>query len=313
MPRYHEPVMVGEVLSFLQPQSGQTFIDCTVGGGGHALEIVKRILPDGRLIGLDRDEEAIKAAAEYLSPYSENVILEKGSFGDLREIAGQLGIESVDGALFDLGVSSHQLESPERGFSFRYDAELDMRMDRSQAVTARELVNSLSERRLAELIRTYGEDRWAKRIAKFIVDRRSRSPIRTTFELVQVILAAVPEGARTEHIHPATRTFQALRIVVNREMESLQQGLDAAIGLLSTNGRICVLSYHSLEDRIVKDTFARHAGRCQCPPGLPVCACGAKKSIRILTKRPLLPAESEVRANPRARSAKLRAAEKLGS
>lgn len=311
MPRYHEPVMVSEVLSFLQPQSGQTFIDCTVGGGGHALEIVKRILPDGRLIGLDRDEEAIKAAAEYLSPYSENVILEKGSFGDLQEIAGQLGIETVDGALFDLGVSSHQLESPERGFSFRYDAELDMRMDRSQAVTARELVSSLSERRLAELIRTYGEDRWAKRIAKFIVDRRARKPIRTTFELVQVILAAVPEGARTEHIHPATRTFQALRIVVNREMESLQQGLDAAIGLLSTNGRICVLSYHSLEDRIVKDTFARHAGRCQCPPGLPVCACGAKKNIRILTKRPLLPAESEVRANPRARSAKLRAAEKL--
>ncbi|MCX6374603.1 MAG: 16S rRNA (cytosine(1402)-N(4))-methyltransferase RsmH [Armatimonadetes bacterium] len=313
MPRYHEPVMVGEVLSFLQPQGGQTFIDCTVGGGGHALEIVKRILPDGRLIGLDRDEEAISAAAEYLSPYRENVILEKGSFGDLQEIAGQLGIGTIDGALFDLGVSSHQLESPERGFSFRYDAELDMRMDRSQAVTARELVNSLSERRLAELIRTYGEDRWAKRIAKFIVDRRARKPIRTTFELVQVILAAVPEGARTEHIHPATRTFQALRIAVNREMESLQEGLDAAIGLLSTSGRICVLSYHSLEDRIVKDTFARHAGRCQCPPGLPVCACGAKKNIRILTKRPLLPEESEVRAYPRSRSAKLRAAEKLGS
>jgi len=263
------------------------------------------------LIGLDRDEEAIKAAAEYLSPYSENVILEKGSFGDLQEIAEKLGIGTIDGALFDLGVSSHQLEAPERGFSFRYDAELDMRMDRSQAVTARELVNSLSERRLAELIRTYGEDRWAKRIAKFIVDRRARKPIRTTFDLVQVILAAVPEGARTEHIHPATRTFQALRIVVNREMESLQQGLDAAIGLLSTNGRICVLSYHSLEDRIVKDTFARHAGRCQCPPGLPVCACGAKKNIRILTKRPLTPAESEIRANPRSRSAKLRAAEKL--
>ena len=313
MPRYHEPVMVSEVLSFLQPQSGQTFIDCTVGGGGHALEIVKGILPDGRLIGLDRDEEAISAAAECLSPYSENVILEKGSFGDLGEIAGQLGIETIDGALFDLGVSSHQLEAPERGFSFRYDAELDMRMDRSQGVTARELVNSFSERRLAELIRTYGEDRWAKRIAKFIVDRRARKPIRTTFELSQVVLAAIPEGARTEHIHPATRTFQALRIAVNCEMESLQEGLDAAIELLRANGRICVLSYHSLEDRIVKETFARHAGRCQCPPGLPVCACGAKKNIRILTKRPLTPAESEVHANPRARSAKLRAAEKLGS
>jgi len=303
--------MLPEVLGFLQPQSGQTFIDCTVGGGGHALEIVKRILPDGRLVGIDRDEEALRAAAQYLGPYSENVILEKGNFADLEAIAGRLDIQTVDGVLFDLGVSSRQLESAERGFSFRYDAPLDMRMDTAQAVTARELVNSLSERQLAELIWKFGEERWAKRIAKFIIDRRARRPIRMTSELVEVILAAIPAAARTETIHPATRTFQALRIAVNRELESLQAGLDAAVRLLAQSGRVCVLSYHSLEDRIVKETFARHAGRCMCPSALPVCVCGAERIIKVLTKRPVVPSEDEVRANPRARSARLRAAEKI--
>jgi len=308
---FHKPVMLAEVLSFLQPQSGQTFIDCTIGGGGHALEIVKRILPGGKLVGIDRDEEALRAAAQYLEPYSENVIFEKGNFADLEAIAGGLGIQTVDGVLFDLGVSSRQLESAERGFSFRYDAPLDMRMDTAQAVTARELVNSMSERRLAELIWKFGEERWAKRIAKFIADRRARQPIQTTSELVGIILAAIPAGARTETIHPATRTFQALRIAVNQELESLQAGLDAAIRLLAQSGRACVLSYHSLEDRIVKQAFAKHAGRCVCPSTLPVCACGAKKSIKILTKRPVVPSEDEVCANPRARSARLRAAEKI--
>ena len=311
MPDFHVPVMLAEVLSFLKPQRGQTFLDCTVGGGGHALEIIKRIVPDGKLVGIDRDEEAIHAAVECLSQYSENVILEKGNFSDLEAIAERLGIKAVDGVLLDLGVSSHQLDAAERGFSFRYDAPLDMRMDTSQAVTARELINSLSERRLAELIWKFGEDRWAKRIAKFIVDRRVRRPIQTTSELVEIILAAVPCGARTETIHPATRTFQALRIAVNRELESLQAGLDAAIRLLSPGGRVCILSYHSLEDRIVKEGFAKHAGRCICPPALPGCVCGAEKIIEILTKRPVVPSKAEVQANPRARSARLRAAEKL--
>lgn len=311
MPEFHVPVMVEEVLNFLQPQSGQRFIDCTVGGGGHALEIVKRLLPEGRLVGIDRDEEALRAAADYLGEYSENVILEKGNFADLQAIAERSGMESVEGVLFDLGVSSHQLESAERGFSFRYNAPLDMRMDTAQAVTARELVNSLSERRLAELIWKFGEERWAKRIAKFIVDRRARRPIETTWELAEIIRAAIPERARAEHIHPATKAFQALRIAVNQELESLQAGLDAAVRLLARDGRVCVLSYHSLEDRIVKETFAKHAGRCVCPPGLPVCACGAERRLRILTKRPVVPSEDEVRANPRARSAKLRAAQKL--
>ena len=311
MPCFHEPVMLKEVLDFLQPQSGKTYIDCTVGGGGHALEIVKRILPDGRLIGLDRDEEALIAAAECLSEYRENVILEKANYADLEAVMERLGVRSADGALLDLGVSSRQLESPERGFSFRHDSDLDMRMDRSDRVTAKEIVNAWSERRLSEVIWTYGEERWAKRIAKFIVERRSRRPIRTTRELAEIIMAAVPAGARTERIHPATKSFQAIRIAVNREIESLQAGLDAGIRLLGPGGRVCVLSYHSLEDRVVKETFARHAGRCTCPSGLPICVCGAKKSIRILTKRPLTPTDEEVRVNPRSRSAKLRAAEKL--
>jgi len=311
MPKFHVPVMVAEVLSLLQPRSGGTYIDCTIGGGGHSLGLIERILPNGRLVGIDRDEEALRAAFENLKRYSANLILEKGNFADLEAITEYLGVAEADGVILDLGVSSHQLEAAERGFSFRHDAALDMRMDTAQTVTARELVNSLSERNLAELIWKLGEERWAKRIAKFIVEKRSHRPIETTRELVDVILAAVPVGARSETIHPATKTFQALRISVNRELESLQAGLDAAVRLLAKGGRICVLSYHSLEDRIVKETFARHAGRCTCPSGLPVCACGAERRIKILTRRPMVPSEEEVRANPRSRSARLRAAEKL--
>lgn len=311
MPDFHIPVMLAEVLEYLEPQSGQVFIDCTVGGGGHALEIVKRIVPEGKLIGIDRDEEALRAAADRLKRYSENVILEKGNFAEISAIVERLGIRAADGVLFDLGVSSHQLESAERGFSFRHDAPLDMRMDTGQKITVRELVNTLSEQQLAELIWKLGEERWAKRIAKFIIERRARGPIETTGELVEIILAAIPTGARTETIHPATRTFQAFRIAVNRELESLEKGLDAAISLLAQSGRICVLSYHSLEDRIVKQSFNRHAGKCRCPAGLPVCACGSEKTIKILTRRPVVPSDEEIRANLRARSAKLRAAEKL--
>jgi len=311
MADFHKPVMLAEVLGFLNPQSGGTFIDCTLGGGGHALEIAKRVSPEGKLVGIDQDEEALQVAADYLADYKDNVILENGNFSEIASIARKLDVESVNGILMDLGVSSHQLDAPERGFSFRYDAPLDMRMDKSQPVDAAELVNSLAERNLAEYIFRYGEERWARRIAKFIVDRRGKQPIQTTGELVEIILAAVPSGARQTGIHPATRTFQALRIVVNRELEALEKGLDAAIDLLASGGRICVLSYHSLEDRIVKTAFAKHSGRCTCPSGLPICVCGAAKSINVLTKRPVMPSESEIRGNPRSRSAKLRAAEKV--
>lgn len=311
MDQFHVPVMLEEVINILQPRPGQTFVDCTVGGGGHAKAIVERIIPGGKLIGIDRDADALRTAAELLTEYRENVILEKSDFGNLEAVIKGFGFRTVDGVLFDLGVSSHQLELAERGFSFRYNAPLDMRMDVTQPITARELVNSLSERHLAEMIHKYGDEKWAKRIARSIVERRTIRPIETTLELVDAILAAIPPGAKGGRIHPATRTFQALRIAVNREFESLQAGLKAGIGLLVSGGRLCVLSYHSGEDRIVKDMFARYAGRCTCPPGLPICSCGAEKIIKILTKRPVTPSEDEVRKNPRARSAKLRAAEKL--
>ncbi|MFA6665747.1 MAG: 16S rRNA (cytosine(1402)-N(4))-methyltransferase RsmH [Armatimonadota bacterium] len=308
MTEYHAPVMLKEVLEVLQPEAGATYIDCTVGGGGHSIEIAKRIVPGGLLIGIDRDDDALKAASLRLEEFKNSVILEKGNFENLVEIAERLGVTKARGILLDLGVSSHQLDVPERGFSFRQDALLDMRMDAGEALTAAELVNTLSERELSDLIWKYGEDRWARRIAKFIVKRR---PVRTTGELAETIKAAVPVGARAENIHPATRTFQALRIVVNRELESLQNGLESAIRLLESGGRICVLSYHSLEDRIVKETFLRFSGRCKCPPGLPICTCGAREIIHILTRRPISPTDAEVKANPRARSAKLRAAQKL--
>lgn len=311
MTDYHTPVMVEQVLSYLQPHSGGVYVDCTVGGGGHALEIVKRILPDGRLLGLDRDEEALRAAAENLEEYSENVTLVKGNFSDVGAIAQGCGVQSSDGIFLDLGVSARQILVSERGFSILHDGPLDMRMDAEEPLTARDLVNSLSEGELADLIWKYGEERWAKRIAGFIVERRSERPIETTGELADIVAAAIPMSARPKKIHPATRTFMSLRLVVNHELESLEVGLQSAIGLLRSGGRVCVLSYHSLEDRIVKQSFSRHAGRCICPPGLPACLCDAKKTVSVLTRRPLVPSEDEVLSNTKARSAKLRVAEKI--
>jgi 16S rRNA (cytosine1402-N4)-methyltransferase len=273
--------------------------------------MVERLLPDGKLIGIDQDDEALKAAGERLKDFGKNVILAKGNFSDLARIVSESGYSSVDGVLFDLGVSSHQLDAGERGFSFRADAPLDMRMDATAGRTAADLVNTLSERDLSDIIWKYGEERWSKRIAKFIVERRQRSRILTTGDLVDVILAAVPAGARSDRIHPATRTFQGLRIAVNRELESLQSGLEAAVSLLSVGGRVCILSYHSLEDRIVKDTLLKYTGRCTCPASLPICVCGAKRSLKILTKKPVTASDDEIERNPRSRSAKLRTAEKL--
>ncbi|MHB1455423.1 MAG: 16S rRNA (cytosine(1402)-N(4))-methyltransferase RsmH [Armatimonadota bacterium] len=310
-PGYHTPVMLREIIEYLDPSNGDTVIDCTLGGGSHSAEILKRIVPDGRLIGLDQDDDAISAASERLSEYFGKITIVKGNFAQLNDIASELEINSVEGIIFDLGVSSFQLDTPERGFSFRNDAELDMRMSKDIKLTAEKLVNTYSESQLTDIIFKYGEDRWAKRIAKFIVENRTHRPIKTTKELVDIILAAVPVGARKDNIHPATKVFQALRISVNNEMESLEKGLNAAIKLLAKNGIICVLSYHSLEDRIVKDTFLQYTGKCTCPSALPICACGAVKSIDIITRRPLQPLDDEISANPRARSAKLRVARKL--
>jgi 16S rRNA (cytosine1402-N4)-methyltransferase len=300
-----------EVLELLDPQPGGVYVDCTLGGAGHAKAILSRILPGGRLIGIDRDQEAIDHAESELSSYTGSISLVKDDFAHLGSIIGNLGIDSVDGVLFDLGVSSHQLDERERGFSFSASAPLDMRMDKTQPTTAADLVNKLSERELADLIYAYSDERWARRIAKVIVARRESSPILTTADLAEIVAHAIPRGAHPPKTHAATRTFQALRIAVNAEMDAIDRGLRAAVDALAVGGRICVISYHSLEDRRVKQFFTAGLGRCQCPPGLPQCVCGARQYLKVLTKKPVIPTAEEIEANPRARSAKLRAAEKI--
>ncbi len=308
---WHKPVMLCEVLRGLKLKPGGTYVDCTLGGAGHSAAILREIGKEGRLVGLDRDPEALAAAKERLSPFATGVNLVRADFRDLKEVLEHLEIEEVDGILFDLGVSSYQLDNPDRGFSYQHDAPLDMRMDQEQALTAGTLVNNLPVEELAEIIRKYGEERWASRIAKFIGEERKNSPIETTGRLVEIIKKAIPAGARREGPHPAKRTFQALRIAVNREIEILGPSLRTAVQYLKPGGRICVLTFHSLEDRIVKDIFRELASPCTCPRDFPVCVCGGKKEIRVVTPRPLLPSPEELEDNPRARSAKLRIAEKL--
>jgi 16S rRNA (cytosine1402-N4)-methyltransferase len=286
-------------------------VDATLGGGGHAAKIAAAIAPDGLLIGIDQDDAALAAAATTLR-LGQQARLLKGNFGDLDRLLAEAKIPCVDGFLFDLGVSSPQLDFAERGFSYQTDAPLDMRMDPSAGgITAADVVDSYQEADLARVIRDYGEERWASRIAAFIVAARARRPVATTFDLVDVIKAAVPAAARKDGPHPARRTFQALRIEVNRELEVLEKALDSAVRWLAPAGRIVVISYHSLEDRVVKQTFARLSRACTCPPDLPVCVCDAKPVLRVLTRRAVTPTEEEVERNPRSRSAKLRAAEKV--
>lgn len=294
----HTPVMLKEVVEFLAPQEGGIYVDCTLGGGGHSKEILNLIGPTGRLIGLDKDESALRRSKEILAPYFEQVVFIHSDFRRMADILQELQIGQVDGILFDLGVSSYQVLEPERGFSYKYDAALDMRMNTEAKTTAADLVNNLSEKELAEIIFRYGEERWARRIASFIVDRRKRTPINSTAQLVEIVKAAIPARARRRGPHPARRTFMALRIAVNDELAGVEEGLRAGITFLRPGGRIVAISFHSLEDRIVKHVFREHAAP-------------SRSVIRILTKKPLLPETEEVKANPRSRSAKLRAAEKL--
>ncbi|KXG78488.1 Ribosomal RNA small subunit methyltransferase H [Fervidicola ferrireducens] len=308
----HQPVLLKEAIEFLDPKSGGVYVDATLGGGGHFSEILKRIGADGKAIGIDRDEDAVKNARDKFSAFPNAVIIHD-NFKNIKRIIHNLGFQGVDGVIFDLGVSSYQLEEKSRGFSYMQDAPLDMRMDKSQKLTARDVVNNLEKKELARIIKEYGEERWADKIAEFICERRKIKPIERTGELVDIIKAAIPARARRQGPHPAKRTFQALRIFVNDELEILSQSLKDAVELLKPGGRICVITFHSLEDRIVKHTFKELSRGCICPKGSPICTCNREKELKILTPKPILPSRDEVEANPRARSAKLRAGEKLSS
>ncbi len=305
----HKPVLLAETIEMLAIRAGGIYVDCTLGAGGHAQEILRRTGPRGRLIGIDKDRSALDRARKALAVYLDQVAFVAGDFRNLQAILTGLGIYQVDGILFDLGVSAFQILEPRRGFSYAYDAPLDMRMDQGAKLTAFDLVNNLDEKELAALIFRYGEEKWARRIASLIVARRRKSPITTTGQLVEVIKAAIPAPARRKGPHPAKRTFQALRIAVNDELSGLAQGLRAGISFLGSGARVVVISFHSLEDRIVKNIFRDFASPCICDVQLN-CTCG-RGSLRILTRKPLTPAARELKLNPRARSAKLRAAEKI--
>lgn len=307
----HVPVLLAEVLQQLNLSKGCTVVDCTLGGAGHTGAILKLIAPVGILVGIDLDEEAINKARETLARFSQQTHLVKGNFKDIDKILENLNLGLADGILFDLGLSSAQVDNPTRGFSYSCDCPLDMRMDKRGKLTAAEVVNEYSEEKLASILERYGEERWASRIAHFIVSQRVRKAIKTSFELVKVIKEAIPASARRRGGHPAKRTFQALRIEVNEELANLKKGLLASINWLKPEGRMVVISYHSLEDRIVKDTFKDLAKGCICPPTLPECRCGRKPLLKILTKVPIRATEEEIRVNPRAKGARLRAAEKI--
>lgn len=304
----HLSVMPEEVVRFLGCEREGVYVDGTLGGGGHAAEILKAN-PANRVIGIDRDEAALKAAGEFLKPYGERVIFVRDDFRNMKKALAALGVGKVDGVLLDVGVSSWQLDSGERGFSFRTDAPLDMRMDTRQAVTAATLVNELGVKDLERIFREFGEEDFAGRVARTIVAARETRPVATTGQLAELVLLAIPKKFHGRRIHPATKVFQALRIAVNDELESLRLGIAGAAEALRPGGRLVVISFHSLEDRIVKNAFREASTGCVCPPKFPVCVCGHKPAARLLTRKAVTAGEEELEANPRARSARLRAIE----
>lgn len=307
----HTSVLLEETIEYLNVRPEGVYVDGTLGGGGHAFAVCSRLSEKGRLIGIDQDEAAIAAAGERLRPFGAAVTAVRSNYGQMRDILHGLGMEQVDGILLDLGVSSYQLDDPGRGFTYREEAApLDMRMDQRQSRTAAEIVNTYSERELFRMIRDYGEDRFAKNIARHIVQARSKQAIETAGELNEIIRAAIPARVRAAGGHPSKRTFQALRIELNRELEVLAASLDEMIELLRPGGRICIITFHSLEDRIVKSTFKKNEDPCTCPSDFPVCVCGAVSRGRVVTRRPILPGEAERERNPRSKSAKLRVFER---
>ena len=306
----HEPVMLAEVLAWMAPRPGGVYCDGTLGGGGHSGAILRAAGEGARLFGIDRDETAIAAASERLKAYPGFRAIH-GNFHDAKALLAEAGAPPLDGVLLDLGVSSPQLDTPERGFSYHEDAPLDMRMDRSRGTTAAELLNTADETEITGIIRDFGEEKWAARIAKIICEHRKEKPLETTFDLVRAVDAAIPKAVRRkEDGHPARRTFQAIRIAVNDELTPLDQALCDFVDCLKPGGRLCVITFHSLEDRLVKRCFQRLRNPCVCPPKAPICTCGRKPVINILAGGAVAPGEEEIQRNPRARSAKLRVAEK---
>ena len=302
----HTSVLLEETVDGLNIKPDGIYVDGTLGGGGHAYEVCTRLSNKGRFIGIDQDEAAIEAAGIRLRDFGERVTIVRSNYCDMKLQLQKLGIDKVDGIVLDLGVSSYQLDTAERGFSYRVDAPLDMRMDRRQTMTARDIVNDYSEMDLFRIIRDYGEDKFAKNIAKHIVMEREKGPIETTGQLIEIIKRAIPMKFQKTAGHPAKRTFQAIRIELNRELEVLRENLDDMIDLLNEGGRICIITFHSLEDRIVKTIFRKAENPCVCPSHFPVCVCGNAPKGKVVTKKPILPSEGELEENSRSKSAKLR-------
>ncbi len=306
----HISVLLEETIDNLNIKPDGIYVDGTLGGGGHAYHVCSKLGENGRFIGIDQDAAAIAAASERLKPFEDKVTIVRSNYCDMKKVLHDLGIEKVDGIVLDLGVSSYQLDTAERGFTYRENAPLDMRMDQRQEKTARDIINDYSEMELFRIIRDYGEDKFAKNIAKHIVRARQEKPIETTDELTEVIKAAIPMKFRAVGGHPAKRTFQAIRIELNRELEVLKGHLNEMVDLLNEDGRICIITFHSLEDRIVKNIFKKCENPCECPPSFPACVCGKKSLGKVISRKPILPSEEELEVNPRSKSAKLRVFER---
>ena len=307
----HKSVLLYETVDELNIKPDGIYVDGTLGGGGHSYEIAKRLSEGGRLIGIDQDEDAIKAASKRLEPYMDRVTIVRNNYCNMDKVLDELGIDKVDGIMLDLGVSSYQLDAADRGFTYNVDTALDMRMDQRQEITAKDIVNEYSEFDLYRIIRDYGEDRFAKNIAKHIVAARQEKPIETTFELNDIIKAAIPMKVRATGGHPSKRTYQAIRIELNKELEVLENSIDMMIDRLKPEGRLCIITFHSLEDRIVKTRFRNNENPCTCPPSFPACVCGKVPKGRVITRKPVVPTDDEINENSRSKSSKLRVFERV--
>ena len=307
----HKSVLLYETVDELNIKPDGIYVDGTLGGGGHSYEIEGRLSEGGRLIGIDQDEDAIKAASKRLEPYMDRVTIVRNNYCNMDKVLDELGIDKVDGIMLDLGVSSYQLDAADRGFTYNVDTALDMRMDQRQEITAKDIVNEYSEFDLYRIIRDYGEDRFAKNIAKHIVAARQEKPIETTFELNDIIKAAIPMKVRATGGHPSKRTYQAIRIELNKELEVLENSIDMMIDRLKPEGRLCIITFHSLEDRIVKTRFRNNENPCTCPPSFPACVCGKVPKGRVITRKPVVPTDEEINENSRSKSSKLRVFERV--